>query len=98
MQTVADKLKEKLAPLNPVRLDVADDSAKHAGHAGNPDGRGQTHFTITITASAFTGKSRLQRHRMVMDLIQPVWNDTTLHALSLHAHAPGEDSGQTPVA
>ncbi len=90
MQTVADKLKEKLETLNPLRLAVTDDSDKHAGHAGNPDGRGQTHFTIEIVANAFAGKSRLQRHRMVMDLIQPVWNETTLHALSLKAYAPGE--------
>lgn len=88
MQSVADKLKEKLTPLSPLRLVVSDDSAQHAGHVGNPDGAGQTHFTIEIVAAAFVGKSRLERQRMVMDLVQPLWAETTLHALSIKAEPP----------
>jgi BolA family transcriptional regulator, general stress-responsive regulator len=92
MDSVADKLKEKLQPLKAIRLEVIDDSDKHIGHAGNPDGKGETHFTLEIVSATFAGKSRLQRHRLVMDLVQQVWQDTTLHALSLRTFAPGEDS------
>lgn len=90
MTSVADKLKEKLQPLKAIRLEVTDESHKHIGHAGNPDGKGETHFTLEIVSGAFAGKSRLQRHRLVMDLVQPVWQDSTLHALSLRAFAPDE--------
>lgn len=90
MQSVADKLKEKLQVLAPTHLAVIDDSQKHAGHAGNPDGKGQTHFTVEITSDAFAGKSRVERQRMVMDLVAPVWRETSLHALSLRTTAPGE--------
>jgi BolA protein len=93
MENVADKLKEKLAVLHPTVLKVTDDSALHAGHAGNPDGKGQTHFTVEITAGVFAGKSRLERQRLVMDLLQPLWAETTLHALSVKAAAPGDSTG-----
>ena len=88
MSRVADKIKEKLQVLAPVTLAVTDDSAAHAGHAGNPDGAGQTHFTVTITSHAFVGKSRLERQRMVMELLAPLWADTPLHALSVRADIP----------
>jgi BolA family transcriptional regulator, general stress-responsive regulator len=90
MATVQDKLKEKLQVLAPTHLAVIDDSAQHAGHAGNPDGEGQTHFSIEIVSPAFAGKSRLERHRIVMDLLEPVWKDTSLHALTLVTRTPDE--------
>jgi BolA protein len=92
MTSVADKLKEKLSPLKPLRLEVVDESHRHIGHAGNPDGRGETHFTLEIVSGAFAGKSRLQRHRLVMDLVQPIWLETGLHALSLRLYAPDENT------
>lgn len=91
MTSLADKLKEKLqASLSPVRLVVNDDSAAHAGHAGNPDGAGQTHFSIEIVSDAFHGKSRVDRHRMVMAEIQSLWGETSLHALALKTLTPDE--------
>lgn len=90
MQSVADKLKEKLQVLAPVSLTVSDDSHNHVGHAGNPDGKGQTHFSIEIVSDAFSGKNRVERHRMVMDAIAPLWDVTSLHAVALKTLTPGE--------
>ena len=90
MNSVQDKLKQKLAALNPTRLVISDESHKHAGHVGNPDGMGQTHFTAEIVSESFAGKSRVQRHRMVMDLVQPLWAETSLHALNLKTLTPDE--------
>ncbi len=72
----------------PTALNVADDSHKHAGHAGaNPDGN--SHFTVTIVADAFTGKSRVERHRMVYEALATHFAEG-LHALAIQAKAPGE--------
>ena len=89
MAHVAETMREKLqAAFSPERLDVIDDSDKHAGHAGSHGG-GESHFTIKITAEGFRGLGRLQRQRQVYatlatELAGPV------HALSVHAQAPGE--------
>jgi BolA protein len=80
------------AALAPASLDVIDDSAKHAGHMLHPGGvepRGETHFTVRITAEAFAGKSRLQRHRLVNDALAQELRDG-VHALAIEAKAPGE--------
>jgi BolA protein len=89
MGVVADSLKRKLdAALTPTRLEIVDDSARHAGHAGSREG-GETHFNIVIASAAFSGVGRVQRQRMVYaalaeELAGPV------HALSVKAIAPGE--------
>lgn len=90
MTSLADKLKEKLQALAPISLVVNDDSHQHIGHAGNPDGTGQTHFSIEIVSNAFRGKSRVERHRMVMAEIQPLWDGTSLHAVALKTLTPDE--------
>jgi len=91
--TVKDTMIAKLtAALAPVSLDVIDDSAKHAGHMLHPGGvepRGETHFTVRVTAPAFAGKSRLQRHRLVNDALAQELQDG-VHALVIEAKAPGE--------
>ncbi|MBN9080407.1 MAG: BolA family transcriptional regulator [Rhizobiales bacterium] len=91
--TVKDTMIAKLtAALAPVSLDVIDDSAKHAGHMLHPGGvepRGETHFTVRVTAPAFAGKSRLQRHRLVNDALAQELQDG-VHALAIEAKAPGE--------
>ncbi|HXH73051.1 MAG TPA: BolA family protein [Mariprofundaceae bacterium] len=76
------------ASFAPSRLEIEDDSWKHAGHAGAA-GHGGGHFSIVIAADAFSGRSRLQRHRMVMQVLQPMFRDE-IHALSIRAEAPGE--------
>ena len=67
---VKDQIAEKLnAGLAPQSLDVEDESQNHAGHAGHRPG-GQTHFRVYIVSEAFRGKSRLERHRMVNDVLR----------------------------
>ena len=79
----ADTIVQKLnAGLNPRQIDVQDVSHKHAGHAGWREGGG-THFEVTIKADAFAGKSRLQRHRMVNDILAEDLA-SGIHALELH--------------
>jgi BolA family transcriptional regulator, general stress-responsive regulator len=84
-ETIRKKLDEALAP---TRLDIVDDSGRHAGHAGARAG-GESHFNVTIECAAFAGLGRVQRQRLVYgalaeELAGPV------HALSLKALAPGE--------
>ncbi len=80
------RLTETFAPL---RLDIIDNSAKHSGHAGNPDGAGGTHYRIMMVSAAFQGQSRVQRARVVHDALAPEFA-TGLHALSLELRAPEE--------
>lgn len=89
MGPVAERLRDKLQQsFDPERLEVTDDSARHAGHSGaRPEG--ETHFTVLIVSPAFSGVSRVERQRRVYgvlaeELAGPV------HALSVKALAPGE--------
>jgi BolA protein len=89
MGSTADMLRRKLQQaFSPERLDVVDDSARHAGH--RPDHpEGESHFNVTIVSAAFDGMGRVERQRRVYavlaeDLAGPV------HALQLTALAPGE--------
>ena len=70
----------------PERLDVRDDSALHAGHAGARDGAG--HYAVTIRAAAFRGQSRIQCHRMVYEALADLM-PKEIHALSIDAAASG---------
>ncbi len=76
---IADQIRAKLeAAFAPQALIIADESAKHAGHAGAHP-LGESHFAVTIAAAAFNGKSRLERQRMV--------NQTLVEELAAHVHA-----------
>ena len=77
-------IRERLAPLEPQLLEIVDDSAKHAGHAGN---RGGGHFTVTVVSSQFSGKSPIMRHRIIYQALQDLI-PSRIHALSITAHAP----------
>lgn len=77
------------ASFSPVALDVRDDSHLHVGHPGNPDGAGQSHYAVTMTAAAFAGQSRVNRSRLVHAALAPEIAGG-LHALSLDLSAPGE--------
>ena len=73
--------------LEPVTLEVWDESAAHHGHAGaNGTGSG-THFRVRITSHLFTGKSPVSRHRLVYDALQD-FIDQGLHALAIEAKVP----------
>mgnify|MGYP001170298566 CR=1 FL=1 len=79
----ADTIAQKLnAALTPQQINVEDVSDKHAGHAGWREGGG-THFEVTVKAMAFSGKSRLQRHRMVNEILADELANS-IHALELH--------------
>jgi BolA protein len=82
---ITQKLTEAFAP---ARLDVIDESAQHAGHAGHRPG-GETHYRVYIVSECFRGKSRLERHRMVNDTLSSELQGG-VHALAIHASAPGE--------
>jgi BolA protein len=84
-----DQITEKLTTaFAPQSLDVIDESHQHVGHSGHRPG-GETHFRVHIVSDAFRGKSRLERHRMVNETLSGELA-TGVHALALHASAPGE--------
>ena len=85
--TRIERIREALAALQPVTLDVIDDSHKHAGHAGARGGQG--HFGVDIVSSAFAGKLPLARHRLVYAALGDMMQ-TDIHALAIEAKAPGE--------
>ncbi len=72
----------------PQSLDVVDESAQHAGHAGHRAG-GETHFRVYIVAAAFEGKTRIERHRLINGILSAEL-EGGVHALAIHATAPGE--------
>lgn len=72
----------------PSRLDIEDDSAKHAGHAGARAGGG--HFNVSIVSNAFAGKSLVERHRMVYTAMGDAMRNDVIHALSIQARTPDE--------
>lgn len=86
---VARAMREKLeAAFTPERLEITDDSDRHAGHAGARSG-GESHFNVLVVSSAFRGAGRLDRQRRVNaalkdELAGPV------HALSVRALSPEE--------
>ena len=73
------RLRERLAPS---QLQVLDESADHAGHAGSNGTDFGTHFRVRIASPMFVGKSRVQRHRLVYDALQD-FIDQGLHALAI---------------
>jgi BolA family transcriptional regulator, general stress-responsive regulator len=83
--TMTDKLSRAFMPEN---LRVIDESDQHSGHTGHRPG-GESHFRIYIVAQAFQGKSRLERHRMINQALA-VELGGGVHALAIHAAAPGE--------
>jgi BolA protein len=89
---VADLITRKLTEaFAPESIRVVDESHQHVGHAGHRPG-GESHFRLYIVSEAFRGKSRLERHRMVnAALAAELAGD--LHALAIHAAAPGEGRG-----
>jgi BolA protein len=77
------------AELLPERLEVIDESHHHAGHQPDITGTGETHMRVRVVSERFSGLTRLQRHRIVNELLKPEL-DAGLHALAVEAAAPGE--------
>lgn len=84
IRSMTERLQQALAPEH---LDIEDDSAAHAGHAGARSGAG--HFNLTIVARAFSGQAPLARHRMVYRALADMM-PAEIHALSIRAYSPEE--------
>ena len=85
---VAEKIVRRLQSLSPTRLELEDESALHAGHAGAAPG-GNTHWRLRIESPAFAGKPTVARHRMVYQALGDLMQHP-IHALALSARSPGE--------
>ena len=86
--TVAEDIRRHLDALAPSRLELLDESAMHAGHAGAAPG-GNTHWKLTIVSAAFEGKPTVARHRMIYQALGELMQHP-IHALSISARAPSE--------
>ena len=86
--TRAARLHAALQCLAPTRIEVTDDSHRHAGHEGARDGRG--HFSVVVVSPTFAGKLPLARHRLVYAAVGQMM-ETDIHALAIKAMTPDED-------
>ncbi|HEX3664947.1 MAG TPA: BolA family protein [Rhizomicrobium sp.] len=87
--SVADEIRRKLVEaFRPSQIDVNDESALHAGHAGARPA-GETHFRVRIVAPAFIDMSRVARQRKIYEVLSAEMHGQ-IHALSIEARAPGE--------
>lgn len=84
--SVIELMRQELAGLDPVMLDIIDESSQHAGHAGASNGG---HYRMTIVSSRFINKRTIERHRMVYDALRPLML-REIHALSIFAKTPDE--------
>jgi len=84
---VPQAIRARLAALDPEALDLVDESAAHAGHAGAASGGG--HYRLVIVSPRFRGHGTLERHRMVYGALGPMMR-REIHALSIQALAPEE--------
>ena len=80
---IRQAIEQQLAPAS---LDIVDDSAAHAGHAGAREGG---HFRVTLVADAFRGHSSIERHRLVYAAVAPLMG-SDIHALNIVARTPEE--------
>ena len=91
--SVATSIRQRLAALEPVTLDLVDESSQHAGHAGWKPGGG-THWRLTIVSPRFAGQPTLARHRMVYQALGELMQNP-IHALAITARAPEESKGSS---
>lgn len=85
--SVIDAMRASLAVLEPTVIEIIDDSAKHAGHAGARDGGG--HYRLSIVSARFAGCRTMERHRLVYDALGPLMR-REIHALGITAKSPDE--------
>jgi BolA protein len=89
---VAAEIRSRLAALEPVQLELEDQSEQHRGHAGYQAG-GNTHWHLTIVSPRFAGQPVVARHRMVYEALGNLMQNP-IHALAITARAPEETKGQ----
>ena len=85
-ESLSDTIKSRLVVLEPILLEIEDDSALHAGHKGNGGGG---HFNVKIVSSHFSQKSQIIRHRLIYQAVADLM-PKQIHALSILAIAPNE--------
>lgn len=85
-RSLPEQIRNCLHDLSFIEIDIEDQSAAHAGHAGARSG---AHFRLRIVSDAFAGLSRLQRHRLVYDRLAALLQGR-IHALTMTLLAPGE--------
>jgi BolA family transcriptional regulator, general stress-responsive regulator len=88
---VAAEIRSRLAALDPVEIDLADESEQHRGHAGYQAG-GNTHWRLSIVSPRFAGQSVVARHRMVYQALGNLMQHP-IHALAISARSPEETKG-----
>ena len=86
MSDIESLVRERLAFLSPLRLELIDESAQHAGHAGAGNGG---HYRLLIVSPQFAGKTTLQRHRIIYDALGELMQ-CRIHALSIRSLTPEE--------
>ena len=89
--TLAETIRGRLAALEPVSLELIDESSQHAGHSGWREGGG-THWRLAIVSPRFAGQSAVARHRMVYQAIGELMQNP-IHALAITAQTPEEEKG-----
>jgi len=89
--SVSAEILARLAALEPVSIELVDESAQHAGHAGAAPG-GETHWRLSIVSPRFAGQPTVARHRMVYQALGGLMQNP-IHALAITARAPAEQKG-----
>ncbi len=89
--TVAAEIRGRLAALEPLSLELVDESESHRGHAGYREG-GDTHWRLSIVSPRFSGKPTVERHRMVYQALGELMQHP-IHALAISARSPEETKG-----
>ena len=90
--SVAAEIRARLAALEPVSVELIDESAQHAGHAGAAPG-GETHWRLSIVSPRFAGQPTVARHRMIYQALGGLMQNP-IHALAITASAPAEQKGR----
>ena len=90
--SVESEMRTRLAALDPVSLELVDESARHAGHAGARPG-GNTHWKLKLISMKFSGLSSVARHRLVYAALGDLMHNP-IHALAITANTPDETKGR----
>lgn len=87
--SVESCIRERLAALAPLRVELVDESSRHQGHAGWKEG-GNTHWKLAVVSAAFAGRNTVARHRMIYQVLGDLMGNP-VHALSISARSPDEN-------
>ena len=82
-----EAIRTRLSQLEPISIEIIDESHKHAGHAGSRDGAG--HYRLQIVTTKFSGKNTIARHRMIYSALGEMMK-SEIHALNIQAMTPNE--------